>query len=109
MNGKYYVIAGNALQAKEFIKRKALEMWNNGDTFISLSNFVYVADVLTLKGVSEPHGFFVGTWRERKDIMGILYQLMITTEDKELAEKFIELKNEIERRNTRTTNLPSMA
>ena len=105
MQGKYYVIAGNAIQAKEFIKRKSLEMWNKGDTFISLSHFVYVADVTTLRGVSDPHGFFIGTWRERKDIIEILYQLLIATQDKERAKKFIDLKYEIAREN----NLRSMA
>lgn len=99
MQEKYYVIAGTAIEAKEFIKRKSLEMWNNGETSISLSNFVYV-DVLTLKGVSDPHGFFVGTWRERKDINLILMQLIISTYDDKATEKFIELKNEIERTNS---------
>lgn len=109
MNGKYYVIAGNALQANEFIKRKAEEMWWAGYSSITLSNFVYVADVLTLKGVSEPHGFFVGTWRERQDILGILCQLMVTTQGKASIKKFIELEDEVTRAKSGTTNSHRMA
>lgn len=95
MQGKYYVIAGNAVQAKDFIKRKSLEMWNSGLTSISLSNFIYVPDVVTLRGVSDPHGFFIGTWRERKDIKEILFLLKVATHDRELIKKFIALENEL--------------
>lgn len=101
MQGKYYVIAGNAIQGRDFTRRKALEMWNSGLTSISLSNFVYVFDVTVLRGVSDPHGFFIGTWRERKDIKEILYLLKVATHDRELIKKFMALENELER----TTNL----
>lgn len=67
-NDRYFVIAGNANQANEFIKRKALELFNAGDIDISLSHFSYVSTPDTLRGHSEVHGWFVGTYRDRPDI-----------------------------------------
>lgn len=96
MQEKYYVIAGNAHQATDFIKRKAHELWTAGDSFISLSHFVYVSDVLTLRGVRNPHGFFIGTWRDRRDIHEILYQLMVLVHDTETFDKLSKLKSELE-------------
>jgi hypothetical protein len=96
MQEKYYVIAGNAQQATDFIKRKATEMWHDGYTSIALSNFVYVSSVLTLRGIRNPHGFFIGTWRDRRDIHEILYQLLILVHETETIEKLSKLKNELE-------------
>ena len=78
MNEKYYVIAGNRDQYLNFIKKKSKELWHKGDTSISLSHFVEVNDVETLKGVSNPTGFFVGTWHKRNDIRPILTELFTT-------------------------------
>lgn len=43
---------------------------------------VYVGDVATLKRIhngGEPHGKFIGTWRNRADIMDILSELIKMT------------------------------
>lgn len=84
---KYYVIAGNKFEADSFAKKKTLEMWNNGKTSISLSDFVYVSSVDTLRGLSEIQGFYVGTWKNRKDIEEIQLQVKI------IKQKMDDIKN----------------
>ena len=69
---KYYVICGTRQEYNEFIQRKALELFNQGDTSVSLSQFVYVNSSDQLRGLVDPHGWFVGTWRDRSNIHEIL-------------------------------------
>ena len=56
-----YVIAGNYDQYKQWLHRTS----HTGE-------YVYVAVVANLLGLSDIHGYFVGTWYERKDIQEIL-------------------------------------
>ena len=72
-----YVVAGNQEQAYEYINRKIEERIRNGEQVSKISDYAYVRDVTTLKGVSNPRGVFIGTWRERKDIRTIVEQLMM--------------------------------
>jgi hypothetical protein len=74
MNGKYYVIAGTRQEFNVFIQKKALELFGKGED-ISLSNFVFVNASDQLKGVESPHGWFIGSWRERSNIFEIVYEL----------------------------------
>jgi hypothetical protein len=80
MNDKYYVIAGNHEEFKAFILRKAMEMTIDGNTSISLSDFVYVSGPETIKGLRNPRGFFFGTWRKRTDLKYILPSLLHQTD-----------------------------
>lgn len=75
---KYYVVAGTRAEYNEFIKRKTIELYDSGIVDISLSHFVY-ADISNLKGISNPRGFFIGTWKERHDIVNIVLQLRMVT------------------------------
>ena len=75
MSDKYYVICGNRQEYNVFIQKKALELFNQGDTSVSLSQFVYVNSTNQLKGRVDPHGWFVGTWRDRSNIHEILHEL----------------------------------
>ena len=75
MNEKYYVICGNHQEFQNFVTQKAGDMWVAGNTSVSLSNFVYVNGTEQLRGISSPHGWFVGTWRDRKDLQEIIMQL----------------------------------
>ena len=77
MSEKYYVICGTRQEYNEFIQKKAMELFNQGDTSVSLSQFVYVNDSTSLKGYSEPHGWFIGTWRDRSNIHEIIHELRI--------------------------------
>lgn len=78
MSDKYYVVAGNLREFSEFIKKKAIEIFNQGNTSVSLSNFVYVDSPIKLKGYSNPHGWLVGNWRQQPQILEILQQILIS-------------------------------
>ena len=93
MNGKYYVVCGNRNEFNEFIKRKAFELFGQGNTSISLSQFVHVDSVDKIRGIHEPTGWFYGTWRERSDIKNILKVLMVcsTTKNDMINDLYWEL------------------
>jgi hypothetical protein len=96
MTNKYYVIAGSHEEYKAFILRKAMEMTIDGNTSISLSDFVYVRGPETLRGLRNPHGFFVGTWQKKSDIKDILITLLHQTDEGLTSRKILQrLCNEI--------------
>ncbi len=72
---KTFVIAGTIDQAKTWIKMDAEKRYANGNTSISLSDYVVVNQSLSLKGFSNPHGMFVGTWWNRYDIPELIAHL----------------------------------
>ena len=59
-----YIIAGNHIQYLN---------WLNKQTNIHCQ---YVGGPDILRGIRDPHGVFIGTWYERKDIYNILVQLV---------------------------------
>lgn len=71
MTSKWFVISGNHYQYLDFIREKIAEGWPN-NTSLSMSNFVYVDSVDKLRGIANPRGYFIGTWREREDIDDIV-------------------------------------
>jgi hypothetical protein len=77
METKYYVIAGHVSEYTAFAKRKSQEMWDAGNTNITMSHFVYVSDYKILMGLRHPTGFFVGSWKNRPDIGDILAMLKV--------------------------------
>jgi hypothetical protein len=74
---KKYVIAGNREQANQWIKNDLTKRQNAGETTLSWSDYVIVNEVMKLRGVRDPRGVFVGTWRERSDVVEILDALFI--------------------------------
>lgn len=92
MTEKYFVICGTRQEFQFFITRKATEMWTQGHTHISLSNFVYVDDVIKMKGCRNPHGWFYGTWYNHTNLYEVITQLMVSTDTHN--PKFIELHEE---------------
>jgi hypothetical protein len=80
MNEKYFVIAGYRDQYLNFMKKKSEELWNQGNTSISLSHFIY-ATVDNIRGIRNPSGWFIGTWYERDDAYNILSLLLMSTDD----------------------------
>lgn len=68
---RVYVVAGKHFQYVEYKRRKHLE--NDG----GVEEYVYVNSVNTIRGVRDPRGVFIGTWRERTDIMDILMHLRL--------------------------------
>ena len=76
MNEKFYVIAGTRNEFAIFRSNKCTELSKEGKT-VSYSNFVCVTDPIQLKGISSPHGWFIGTWRDRHDIKDIVQALCV--------------------------------
>jgi hypothetical protein len=74
---KLFIVAGNKREYDFFIRRKADELAKTGYP-ISLSHFVYVSGYETLRGHRDIHGWFYGTYRQRKDIKDIVMQIRVT-------------------------------
>ena len=77
MENKIYVIAGNRAEYEQFIKRKAQQLWDDGNKSISLSDFVFVHSSERLRGMRNVHGYFIGTFAQRSDIEDLKQQLCI--------------------------------
>jgi hypothetical protein len=78
---KKFVIAGTAEQARQWIKTDTERRWRLGQTSANMSEYVVVFNPTQLRGVSDPHGVFVGTWRQRDNIFDIVQNLMLATRD----------------------------
>lgn len=78
---KVYVVAGNHNEAYEYINRKIAERISNGETVNKIGDYVYLDKVNRLRGVSNPHGVFIGTWRDRPDILDIVFELIMHSTD----------------------------
>jgi len=76
---KIYVIAGTAREATEWIKGNLQKRILNGETPIGMSEYAYVTGVDTLRGIRNPHGVFIGSWKERLDIFQIVEALMLSS------------------------------
>ena len=73
---KTFVIAGNRAEADDWIKKDLKKRHAQGYTTLSWSDYVVVRDSTTLRGLRDPHGVFIGTWRERKDMEDIFVALL---------------------------------
>ena len=73
---KIFVIAGTREQANQWIKSNLEKRSKSGVTTLSWSDYVIVNDPVKVRGYSDPHGVFVGTWKERADILDIVELLM---------------------------------
>jgi hypothetical protein len=94
MKEKYFVICGTHSEYIEFAMRKCNEI--DG---ISMSNFIFINDVMLLKGYQNPHGWFYGTWYKLPNLQDILVQLLTSTHGTtshfvEINEKAIELRKQ---------------
>jgi hypothetical protein len=64
-----FVIAGNHQEYINFLR----------DRNYYTTDYRYVTNANSLRGVMDPHGFFVGTWDKREDRDQILSQLWMCT------------------------------
>ena len=73
---KIYVIAGNT---QEFLHYRADKWTSLKDTVdgININDFINVSSCNVLRGVTNPHGVFIGTWRNRLDINEVLNTLSL--------------------------------
>lgn len=94
MNDRIFVISGTNEEYSKFIRKKCEELYLANNTSISLSNFVFVSSVDKLRGYRDPHGYFIGTWCNRRDIEDILYviEAASTTSNFALDKVFLEYR-----------------
>lgn len=67
-----FIVAGNYEQFAQWIRERGLDS----------SNWVYVTNSDTIRGVRNPGGRLVGTWYEREDAMDILATLVVASDVK---------------------------
>ena len=74
---KIFVIAGNSMEARDWISSNLNKRSKAGETTLSMSEYVVVTGPDKIRGWNEPHGVFIGTWKERKDMEDIFQTLLI--------------------------------
>ena len=70
------VIAGTEHEANYWIIQDLGKKYPS-NTSLSMSDYIIVHNPDQLRGMRDPKGIFVGTWRERKDILEILNMLLV--------------------------------
>ena len=93
-----YVIAGNQQQFVDYVQRNIEWRHHCGEFSASTTDYVYVADTRSLMGIKEPHGVFIGTFKEREDISEILTQLLTTYESGQIPKSVMNLYNEVRKK-----------
>jgi hypothetical protein len=73
---KTLVIAGTQNEANYWIIQDLGKKYPR-NTSLSMSDYTIVHNHDQLRGMRDPKGVFVGTWRERKDIFEILNMLLV--------------------------------
>jgi hypothetical protein len=77
---KTLVIAGNAIEAKYWIIQDLGKKYPS-NTSLSMSDYIIVSSPDHLRGMKDPTGIFVGTWKQRPDIFEILNMLLVNMTD----------------------------
>jgi hypothetical protein len=75
MNEKIYVVAGTRWEAKGWIMQDIEKKYPTNPS-LTISHYVYVDSPSRLRGLNDPHGVFIGTWRSRNDIKEIVETLL---------------------------------
>lgn len=86
---KTFVIAGTYAQGMAWVRQNISDYVTTHGGWRSLSDYVIVKDAISLKGYSNPHGVFVGTWRDRKDIKDIVVGIHLQSAGTNVAIKNI--------------------
>ena len=86
---KYYVISGTYDEFKHFVSHKI----QNFD--MQPNQFVWVGSTTAIRGIRNPHGWFVGSWRDRSNIYEIIHELRTRYFREKIPEGVKEAINEI--------------
>lgn len=88
-----YVVAGTFEQARQYISKKRSDYAISGEPPLLMPNYLAVTNVVHLKGIRNPTGVLIGTWRTRPDIIEILETLMLASDvpNKTLVDAYDEL------------------
>jgi hypothetical protein len=89
---KIFVIAGDNRQAAYWIDQDMMKRAAAGE-IPRRTDYCYVSGEDKLRGYRNPHGVFVGTWRNRHDIIEIVNLLLIQSEYKN--DKLRDLAHEV--------------
>jgi hypothetical protein len=75
-----YVIPGTYYQGLDYAKKQCGKRYDDGDTSVSISEYVIISEgqVDRLRGIRNPHGVFIGSWRQRYDLHDICVQLNLS-------------------------------
>ena len=74
---KRYIICGDSREYFDYLKR----------INISTNTHVYLHDVAQIRGLSQVHGVFVGSWRERPDINDIVWAIRVINDKHPLSKE----------------------
>lgn len=77
---KTLVIAGNANEAKYWIIQDLGKKYPT-NTSLSMSDYIIVSNPDQLRGMRDPTGIFIGTWKQREDIFELLNMLLVQMTD----------------------------
>jgi hypothetical protein len=95
---KIFVVAGNQIEAENFIKKK-VEEFNRSlvalETPFKPRDFQYVHGPEVMRGYSDPQGYCCGTWRERKNIKEILVVILTSRRNTVVPDKTKEIFEEV--------------
>lgn len=89
---RIFVIAGDNRQAAYWIDQDMMKRAAAGE-IPRRTDYCYVSGEDKLRGCRNPHGVFVGTWRDRSDIIEIVNLLLIQSEYKN--DKLRDLAHEV--------------
>jgi hypothetical protein len=98
MSKKIFVVAGNQIEAENFIKKKVVEL-NGGltihETPFKPIDFKYVYGPEAMRGYSDPIGWCCGTWRERVDIKEIIVVILTSRRNTVVLDTTREIFGEV--------------
>jgi len=98
MSKKIFVVAGNQIEAENFIKKKVVEL-NGGltihETPFKPRDFQYVYGPEAMRGYSDPQGYCCGRWREREDTKEIIAVILTSRRNTVVPDKTIEIFEEV--------------
>ena len=77
---RIFVIAGNHAEATDWMKGNIKKRIANGETTVSYSDYALRPNADSLSGIANPHGVFIGTWRERNDMHDVFMKLINHTQ-----------------------------
>ena len=73
---KQFVISGTREEFERYRNRKFQEKAMAGED-ANMNHWMYVRDEMVLRGWVNPHGVFIGTYRNRPDLLDIVRTLMM--------------------------------
>ena len=93
---KLFIICGNHQEYQEFVNKKLSSLTES----FRITDFVYVSSPKAFVGHSNPHGWFIGTWRERQD-MSQIFSILLTMQLKNpgISRAFLEYQIYLKEKN----------